>query len=259
MIRDEIHHKYICALEPYWDTVFENETSWNAFTKRVLEPIFTGKTNLRKIAEAAIWGSAFHNGLQSNVCINSDGAPQYDVARHGLCWIHVGRILEKQVPENEALAKELKKLRDDFWDYYRKLAVYCVQDVRSQGRNNEFRDNFDSTFSQTFKSEIVMAMQRNIAIKKEKLLISLDYPAVPLHNNGTEREVRPMVIKRKISGGTRTDQGRRIRDSQLTIIKTCQKHGVSYWQYLNGRLLRNCYVPYVPDLVRQRLVAQQSP
>jgi hypothetical protein len=44
---------------------------------------------------------------------------------------------------------------------------------------------------------------------------------VPLHTNGSERDLRPQVIKRKISGGTRSEQGRACRDAFLGLLLTC--------------------------------------
>ena len=64
----------------------------------------------------------------------------------------------------------------------------------------------------------------------------LDRPEVPLHTNGSERDLRPQVIKRKISGGTRSDPGRACRDAFLGLLLTCAKLGVSFWDYLGHRL-----------------------
>lgn len=49
---------------------------------------------------------------------------------------------------------------------------------------------------------------------KADLLRVLERPEVPLHNNGEETDMRDYVKKRKISGGARSDDGRRCRDTQ---------------------------------------------
>ena len=59
---------------------------------------------------------------------------------------------------------------------------------------------------------------------------------MPLHTNGSERDLRPQVIKRKISGGTRSEAGRACRDAFLGLLLTCAKLGVSFWAYLGHRL-----------------------
>jgi hypothetical protein len=62
------------------------------------------------------------------------------------------------------------------------------------------------------------------------------------------------VIRRRISGGTRSDLGRDCRDAFLGLRQTCGKLGVSFWDYLGDRLavLPGPEVPHLPDLVRLR-------
>jgi hypothetical protein len=55
----------------------------------------------------------------------------------------------------------------------------------------------------------------------------LEHPEIPLHNNGAENAIREYVTKRKISGGTRSDTGRKCRDTFISLKKTCRKLGVS--------------------------------
>ena len=67
-------------------------------------------------------------------------------------------------------------------------------------------------------------------------------------------DIRCYVTRRKISGGTRSDQGRNSRDTFLGLMKTCQKLGVSFWNYLGTRLaIRKApAVAPLPDLIRAR-------
>ncbi len=64
----------------------------------------------------------------------------------------------------------------------------------------------------------------------------LDRPEIPLHTNGSENDIRCYVIKRKISGGTRSEAGRDTRDAFFGLMKTCQKLSVSFFDYLGHRL-----------------------
>ncbi|MBB6182149.1 hypothetical protein [Pseudorhizobium flavum] len=54
--------------------------------------------------------------------------------------------------------------------------------------------------------------------------------------DASEKDLRGFVIKRKISGGTVSRNGRQARDSLLGLSKTCQKLGLSFWHYLGDRL-----------------------
>jgi hypothetical protein len=64
----------------------------------------------------------------------------------------------------------------------------------------------------------------------------LDRPEIPLHTNGSERDIRCCVTKRKISDETRADAGKQARDTFLSLLKTCSKLAVSFWDYLGARL-----------------------
>jgi hypothetical protein len=71
---------------------------------------------------------------------------------------------------------------------------------------------------------------------------------------GEHTDIRAHVIKRKISGGTRSDAGRRCRDAFLGLAKTCAKLGLAFWDYLGDRLAIPVQgaVPYLPELIRCR-------
>jgi transposase len=69
--------------------------------------------------------------------------------------------------------------------------------------------------------------------------VVLDYPWLPLTNNEAERALRPWVIARRISYGTRTAQGSRAFALTISVIETCRKRGASPW-------------PYLAEVIRQR-------
>jgi hypothetical protein len=79
-------------------------------------------------------------------------------------------------------------------------------------------------------------------------------PAIPLHNNSSESDIREYVKKRKISGATRSDLLRRCRDTFTSLQKTCRKLGVGSWVCLSDRVSGVNALPWLPDLVQQRSV-----
>jgi hypothetical protein len=93
---------------------------------------------------------------------------------------------------------------------------------------------------------------RRLHKNKAELLLVLERPEVPLHNNTSERDIREYVKKRKISGSTRSQSGRRCRDTFASLKKTCRKLGISFWQLLEDRLSGRNTIPRLPELVRRR-------
>ena len=71
---------------------------------------------------------------------------------------------------------------------------------------------------------------------KSDLLKVLENPSIPLHNNLSERDIRDYVKKRKISGSTRSENGRKARDTFASLKKTCKKLAVSFNKYLQDRI-----------------------
>ena len=85
---------------------------------------------------------------------------------------------------------------------------------------------------------------------QHELLRVLDKPYLPLHNNLSERDIRDYVKKRKISGSTRSEAGRKCRDTFASLKKTCLKHRLSFWHYLKDRLMGENNIPLLSDLIR---------
>jgi hypothetical protein len=200
---------------------------------------------IRPFAEAGIWGSIRHHGLVGNAVIVSDDAGQFRVGTHALCWVHAERLLHKLMPETPRQVKHVETLRELIWLFYKQLRNY----QRSPGRRaaQGLKVRFDRIFSiRTGYSDLDKLLAR-LKRRKAELLRVLERPETPLHTNASERDLRGCVIKRKISGGTVSRNGRQARDSMLGLMKTCQKLGLSFWHYLGDRLgIRNEDQPVPP-------------
>ena len=86
---------------------------------------------------------------------------------------------------------------------------------------------------------------------KPDLLRVLDRPEIPLHTNSSENDIRTVVTKRSISGGTVSEAGKTARVAMLGLLKTCSKLGISYYQCLGDRFAVQgvTAVPPLPMLV----------
>jgi len=79
----------------------------------------------------------------------------------------------------------------------------------------------------------------------------LDRPEIPLHNNLSESDIREDAKRGKVSGSTRSDMGRKRRDTFISLKKTCRKLGVSFWQYLHDRVARINAIARLSERIRQ--------
>jgi hypothetical protein len=79
-------------------------------------------------------------------------------------------------------------------------------------------------------------------------------PNLPPTNNEAERALRHAVIARRISFGTRTDEGSRFYAAALSVIDTCRRRGVETWGYV-GSLIAATRASLPPPAIPKRAVA----
>jgi hypothetical protein len=77
----------------------------------------------------------------------------------------------------------------------------------------------------------VRALAREILNDWEAVIAFVAEPLLSPTNNDAERALRHAVIARRISFGTRTDEGSRFYAAGLSVIDTCRKRGVDPWTY----------------------------
>ena len=143
----------------------------------------------------------------------------------------------------------LSRVRKEIWDYYKKLIDYKQNPARE--KYFALRDGFDRIFEQkTGYEELDKRLELTLA-KKQELLTVLDYPEVPLHNNLSENGIREIVMKRKISGGVKTDDGVKAWENNMSILATCKKLGVSFLDFMKGVFDKNINFN-LPDLILQK-------
>ncbi len=78
----------------------------------------------------------------------------------------------------------------------------------------------------------------------------LTEPAVEPTNNGTERQLRPVVIDRRITQGTRGDIGMRWCERIWTILATCNKQGRNVFDFIHESVIAHWSKQKYPLLLR---------
>ena len=206
----------------------------------------------RLVTEAALFGSLLAHDLYVNQPLVSDDAAQFKVLglMVALCWLHAERHVARLIPLNAREQKAYDKVRDAIWRYYQRLKAYRVSPTPR--RKARLERDFDRLFQQRTGFPALNEALRKIHAKKENLLLVLEHPELPLHNNPSESDIRQYVKKRKISAGTRSDLGRRCRDTFLSLKTTCRKLGVAFWRYLRDRIHGLNTIPPLGDLIREK-------
>jgi hypothetical protein len=201
----------------------------------------------RIITEGALMGGLLAQGIPTTLSIVSDDAGQFNVFDHALCWIHAERIINRLIPLNAEHVKAVDDTREQLWQIYRDLKAYKLEPTASQAE--DIKSRFKAMCSTKTAYVTLNLALRRMGNNQDELLRVLDKPYLPLHNNLSERDIRDYVKKRKISGSTRSEAGRRCRDTFASLKKTCLKHKISFWHYLKNRLLGESNIPPLADLI----------
>jgi len=227
---------------------FADKEVWLKLLERLS---ITNSRHQRFATEGALLGSVLRNGLCDDLAIVSDDAGQFNVLLHALCWVHSERLIHKMLPLNEAHRQEIKLIRGQIWDFYAELKQY--KDKPDKTQRKILRQRFDEIYTQKTSYATLNQTLKRIHNNKEELLVVLDRPEIPLHTNGSETDIRDYVKKRKVSGGTRSDEGRRCRDTFATLKKTCRKLNISFWHYLTDRLgIGEQTIAPLPHIITER-------
>ena len=225
--------------------VFRSDLEWLEQLARCSINIFD-RPLLQTLNEAATWGAIRHHGLMETTVVVSDDAGQFRVATHALCWVHAERHLQKLMPASPKQAQAVELVRKTIWCFYRGLKLW--KQSPSPGGERVFRWQFDRIFGQRTGYKELDELLARLARRKNELLRVLERPEIPLHTNASENDLRAWVIKRKISGGTMSADGRMARDVMLGLSKTCRKLRLSFFDYLGDRLGLNGDQPKIPPL-----------
>jgi hypothetical protein len=243
----------IARLAAHPDRTFADAAAWQAHLQQLgIAALEVTPDPVRIATEGALWGSVTAHGFLPDTVIVSDDAGQFDVGRHGLCWIHAERLVHKLDTFTDHHRTAQQRIRALIWWFYADLKAYR-QDPTPQ-RKAALRARFDRIFKRRTGFATLDRLLQRLHANKPELLIVLDRPESPLHTNGSENDIRCHVTKRKVSGGTRSDAGRDCRDAFLGLAKTCAKLGIAFWDYLGDRLAvpDQPTIPYLPDLVSLR-------
>lgn len=180
---------------------------------------------------ANVFGEGFVGWLMS------DGYQVYRQFKHRLrCWAH---LLRKAKGLEESLTPQARAFGSASHSLLKELmaAVYRAREGPPVNLQEPFAERLaafrklceqhrDSTHEKT------RALAREFLNDWEAIWCVLAHPYLPLTNNEAERALRHWVILRRISQGTRTEQGSRVFALLASVIDTCRKRHLLPWPYL---------------------------
>lgn len=183
---------------------------------------------------AGVLGSDFYAGYNSHQGL------------HQRCWVHYLRDvhdLKKEYPDDEELRRWAKAVKD----VYEEAVAWAAQGP-DPGLSARHQHQARAAQQHAFEERLwalchpyvqTAAPQQTLCKRVEQFLpelfVFVAVPGVPAHNNLAERSVRPLVITRKISGGSRSPKGSETRMGLASLFGTWIAQGLNpFYQCLTA-------------------------
>jgi transposase len=146
--------------------------------------------------------------------------------RHQRCWVHLLRdlhALKEAQPSNPAVLQWAAAVRKLYDDAHAWLAAHPAPPPAD--RHTEYADLLARTcrlgeqYALTYDHPCC-ALAKRLLRHQDELFQFVLVPGLPADNNLAERSIRPLVIMRKISGGTRSAEGTKTRLALASLLQT---------------------------------------
>ena len=172
--------------------------------------------------------------------LGSDFYAGYNIHQglHQRCWVHYLRDvhdLKKAYPDDEELSRWAKAVKDVYEEAVA-WATHGPDPGLSPRQHHQTRTAQQHAFEERLWALCqpyvqTEAPQQTLCKRVEQFLpelfVFVAVPGVPAHNNLAERSVRPLVIARKISGGTRSPKGSQTRLGLASLFGTWMAQGLN--------------------------------
>lgn len=151
--------------------------------------------------------------------------------RHQRCWVHFLRDLKALRDAHDA-DTAVRSWVEEVVEVYHRAKGYVHPDRRKRhSKRLEYEDELLKLAEPYVKTESPQrVLAERIAKFLPELFVFVEDPAVPSENNAAERAIRPAVIVRKVSGGTRSERGSATRMTLMSLFHTWRLRGLNTMQ-----------------------------
>ncbi len=233
-IQEELVKEIVASQQLHVD-----ETSWMELTTFLWLWVFSTES------VTAYWIATRSSELIDNILgqaycgwLMSDGYQVYRTYHKRVrCWAH---LIRKAQGLQEGLDKDSQLLGEKTLNLMAMLMT-AIREACTHPPNTPLTERYQT---QLIAYRQLCEEMKQSTHKKAKALATemlndweaifrvLEYPHLPLTNNEAERALRHWVILRRISYGTRTEEGSCVFAILISVIETCRKRQQSPWVFL---------------------------
>ena len=231
-LREEMRRSALLHMdETGWREDGQNGYVWVCSTGGGVEPVrYYEYDHSRSQAVAQrLLGAQFGGVLSSDFYV---GYNRY-LGRHQRCWVHLLRDLhelkEEHAQQAEVLqwAEKVRRLYEDAEHFVR--AIPAPGQIEREQQYLELLQRLGplGLAYASQKKHPCQALAKRLLRHQDELFQFVVIDGLPADNNLAERSLRPLVVCRKISGGTRSSEGSKTRMGLASLFATWQARGLN--------------------------------
>lgn len=226
------------ADETSWSIVGVKSWMWAFLTQT--EVCYTIEESRGKgVAQTMLAGSK-----ETDVLVR-DGLKSYEKipVRHQSCWAHPIRYSREAAKRSDA-SKEMKTLNKRIKRFYGDVAQVVetpFDQKRRQTSYDTLKKRLDDLCVYPYTASDAQSIQGKLTNQKDMLLTAVLVDGVPLTNNLAERMIRPLVITRKISGASQSEEGAQTHAVNMSVFQTIRMRDQDIISTLRSSLLHGIF------------------
>ena len=195
--------------ETSWRINGKNYWLWNFINKEVALYVVNQRRNSK--VPIKILGNQEGKTIIEDRFSAYNGLAKVSGCKQQICWAHLLRN-SKDLAENYREAK-----------YIHKRMKYIYEKAKEGGKKEKLLHWIGLIASRTYKSTEVFKFVKSICrTHRENLFRFVDNPEIDSTNNRAERVLRHAVVIRKISNGSRSEDGAEITANLLSVLQTAK-------------------------------------
>ena len=171
--------------------------------------------------------------------------------KHQYCFVHIIRDLKKLTlefhddPEIERFYFTLMPLLK------KSIALRNYRSLPEQYKTQaeELKKDIMRICRQAANHPGIQSFQNIFRENEDRLFQWVEHPDVPCENNFAERNLRPVIISRKLSFGCQSERGMKTREILMSVLHTANCRGIDVRLFLEKVLNSICLDPH-SDIVR---------
>lgn len=207
-----------------------NKSGWAWIASTSQYTYFTlNRSRGKKVAKELI------GDFQDKIMV-TDRYPAYDylpAKNHQICWAHLKRDFQK-ISEREGAAGRIgRKLLRTYEQLFCFWKTEYQDDMKLNKKQKKRLRYFKGKMMKWLAAGAYCGHDKtgrtckNILDVEQSLWQFLEVKNIPPTNNHAERQLRPLVISKKLTFGTQSERGSRFVERIFTVVMTCRQQGLN--------------------------------